>query len=333
MARTPDFKVVVGGQDISSYLTNLLERGKLMTVEVTDNSGKEADSIQIDVVRDGTIAIPPKGTLIQCEFGWLETGTRDYGMFYSDQPQTSGGTSGNHKLSISGTSADMSGTLKQQRTQSYHQKTVGEIVKEIAGRNKLFGAVSDAIASIKLPHIDQTQESDANFLTRLADDLGVSFKPKMGRLLFTERGVPKSIGGIPFPDIGFPATEILDYTWAGPERGNHKSVKATWHDQGKATRQSYIAGSGEPQRVLPRTYANEDEAKRAAEAALKDGAASGETANVTLVGNQNVFAESKISLTAPKEAPELGGSWSVQVARQRLSGDGYTTPVDLERER
>jgi phage protein D len=139
MARTPDFRVVVGGQDISSYLVDLLERGKLMTVEVTDNSGKEADSIQIDVVRDGTIPIPAKRTLIECEFGWLETGRRDYGMFYSDQPQTSGSGSGDegHKLSISGTSADMSGTLKQQRTQSYDKKTVGEIVKEVAGRNKL----------------------------------------------------------------------------------------------------------------------------------------------------------------------------------------------------
>lgn len=335
MARTPDFRVVVGGQDISSYLVDLLERGKLMTVEVTDNSGKEADSIQIDVVRDGTIPIPAKGTLIECEFGWLGTGRRDYGMFYSDQPQTSGSGSGDegHKLSISGTSADMSGTLKQQRTQSYDRKTVGEIVKEVAGRNKLIAAVADTIANIKIPHIDQTQESDANFLTRLADDLGVSFKPKMGRLLFTERGVPKSIGGIPFPDIEFPAAEILDYTWAGPERGNFKSVKATWHDQAKATRQSYIAGSGEPQRVLPRTYASEAEATRAADAALKDGTASGETASVTLVGNQNVFAESKISLIAPVQSPELGGSWSVQVARQRLSGDGYETPVDLERER
>jgi hypothetical protein len=86
---------------------------------------------------------------------------------------------------------------------------------------------------------------------------------------------------------------------------------------------------------LPRTYASEAEATRAADAALKDGTASGETASVTLVGNQNVFAESKISLTAPRQAPELE---RLLVGASRppaaIYGDGYeTTIVDLERER
>ncbi len=328
---TPDFKVTVNGQDISSYLVNQLERGKLVSVEVTDNSGKEADSIEIQLVRDGTVPIPPKGSVITCEFGYLETGRRSIGMFHSDQPTTSGSKSGGHMMTISGTSADMSGSLKQQRTESYDKKTVGDIVKTIAGRNGLAPAVAKSIASIKIPHIDQTHESDINFLTRLADDLGISFKPKMGRLLFTERGTAKSASGLSFPAIAFPSAQVLDYSWAGAERENFKSVKATWHDQGKATRQNYIAGSGEPQKTLSRTYATQEEAERAAEAYLKDGTASGETASVTLLGNQNVFAESKITL--PPIQPELAGAWSVQVARHKLDDGGYTTPVDLERER
>lgn len=333
MAKTPDFRVVVGGVDISSYLVSQLERGKLVSVEVTDNSGKEADSIEIEIVRDGTIPIPEKGTEITCECGYLKPGRRSIGTFFSDQPRTNGSKSGGHMMTISGTAVDMSGPLKQQRTESYDKMTVGEIVKNIAGRNNLIAAVAKSIASTKIPHIDQTQESDFNFLTRLADDLGVSFKPKEKRLLFTERGTATSASGLSFPAILFPAAQVLDYAWQGAERENFKSVKATWHDQGKATRQSYIAGSGEPQKTLTRTYPTQEEAERAADAFLKDGTASGETASVTLVGNQNVFAESKITLPLIPEAPELAGSWSVQVARHRLDDGGYTTPVDLERER
>ncbi|MEL6588283.1 MAG: hypothetical protein AAFQ50_16825, partial [Pseudomonadota bacterium] len=46
-------------------------------------------------------------------------------------------------------------------------------------------AVMDA--NVELPQADQTQESDMHFLSRLARDVGASFKITDGRLIFVAR--------------------------------------------------------------------------------------------------------------------------------------------------
>lgn len=58
----------------------------------------------------------------------------------------------------------------------------------IASRNRLEASVAPSLAGIKIPHIDQSQESDAKFLTRLAERNGGEVSVKMGKLLFLKAG-------------------------------------------------------------------------------------------------------------------------------------------------
>ncbi|MCZ5660668.1 contractile injection system protein, VgrG/Pvc8 family [Escherichia coli] len=53
---------------------------------------------------------------------------------------------------------------------------------------------------IKIPHIDQSQESDAKFLTRLAERNGGEVSVKMGKLLFLKAGQ-----GVTVPAVKNPA--------------------------------------------------------------------------------------------------------------------------------
>ncbi len=46
--------------------------------------------------------------------------------------------------------------------------TSGAIVQAIAGKHQLKATVGDELGKVLIPHIDQTQESDMSFLTRLA---------------------------------------------------------------------------------------------------------------------------------------------------------------------
>ncbi len=62
------------------------------------------------------------------------------------------------------------------------------LVEAIASRNKLEASVAPSLAGIKIPHIDQSQESDAKFLTRLAERNGGEVSVKMGKLLFLKAG-------------------------------------------------------------------------------------------------------------------------------------------------
>lgn len=90
--------------------------------------------------------------------------------------------------SPSGRSADFRGTLNSRREGSWHDTTLGAIVEAIASRNRLEASVAPSLAGIKIPHIDQSQESDAKFLTRLAERNGSEVSVKWENCCFSKRG-------------------------------------------------------------------------------------------------------------------------------------------------
>ncbi|MCZ6343825.1 contractile injection system protein, VgrG/Pvc8 family, partial [Escherichia coli] len=65
----------------------------------------------------------------------------------------------------------------------------------VASRNRLEASVAPSLAGIKIPHIDQSQESDAKFLTRLAERNGGEVSVKMGKLLFLKAGQGMTASG------------------------------------------------------------------------------------------------------------------------------------------
>lgn len=67
------------------------------------------------------------------------------------------------KLTIRGRSADFRDTLNVKREQSYHQKSLGDIVRTLAERNKLKAVIDEKLDKIKVAHIDQTNESMVHF--------------------------------------------------------------------------------------------------------------------------------------------------------------------------
>ena len=74
------------------------------------------------------------------------------------------------------------------REGSWHDTTLGAIVEAIASRNRLEASVAPSLAGIKIPHIDQSQESDAKFLTRLAERNGGEVSVKWENCCFSKRG-------------------------------------------------------------------------------------------------------------------------------------------------
>lgn len=71
-------------------------------------------------------------------------------------------------MTIRAHNADFRGSLNLRRVMSYLETMLGGIVTQIAGRNKLKPMLADGFAGISVAHIDQTQDADAKFLTRLA---------------------------------------------------------------------------------------------------------------------------------------------------------------------
>ncbi|EFC3980023.1 phage late control D family protein [Escherichia coli] len=85
-----------------------------------------------------------------------------------------------------------------------------------------------SLAGIKIPHIDQSQESDAKFLTRLAERNGGEVSVKMGKLLFLKAGQGVTASGKKIPQITITRSDGDRHHFAIADRGAYTGVTAKW---------------------------------------------------------------------------------------------------------
>lgn len=79
-----------------------------------------------------------------------------------------------------------------------------------------------------LPHIDQTQESDAVFLSRLADRNGATVSVKAGKLLFIKAGSAMTASGKPIPQMTVERGDGDRHQFAIADREAYTGVTAKW---------------------------------------------------------------------------------------------------------
>ncbi|KYQ75717.1 phage late control D family protein [Enterobacter hormaechei] len=217
----PAFMLKLDNDDITQDFSD-----RLISLTMTDNRGFEAD--QLDIVlddTDGQIAMPPRGATLTLWLGWQGAALIKKGMFTVDEIEHRGAPD---TLTIRGRSADFRGTLNSRREQSWHETTLGQIVETIAARNKLTASVADMLKAVSVPHIDQSQESDAVFLSRLADRNGAAVSVKAGKLLFLKAGSGKTASGKPIPQMTLERGDGDRHQFAIADREAYTGVTAKW---------------------------------------------------------------------------------------------------------
>lgn len=180
-SKSPAFSITIEGKDVTTVMD-----ARLMSLTLTDNRGFEADQLDPELDdADGLIALPRRGAVIQLALGWKGQPLFPKGAFTVDEIEHSGAPD---RLTIRARSADFRETLNTRREKSWHQTTVGEVVKEIAARHNLKVALGKDLTDKALDHMDQTNESDASFLMKLARQYGAIPSVKDGNLLFIRQG-------------------------------------------------------------------------------------------------------------------------------------------------
>lgn len=217
----PDFRVRMNDKDITANL-----RPRLLSLTLTDNRGFEADQLDIELDdADGQLRMPGRGAVIRVFLGWQGEALTGKGDFTVDEVEHHGAPD---TLTIRARSADFRGTLNSRREVSYHDTTLGAVVEQIAARNSLSPVVADALKSIAIPHIDQTQETDAAFLTRLAELNGAVAAIKAGRLMLFKPGGGKSVSGKAIPLISIERRDGDRHSFSIADRGAYTGVSASW---------------------------------------------------------------------------------------------------------
>ena len=217
----PAFMLTLNSQDITSNFSD-----RLISLTMTDNRGFEADQLDIELDdTDGKVELPLRGAVLTLWLGWQGSALLNKGDFTVDEIEHRGAPD---TLTIRARSADFRGTLNSRREESWHDTTIGELVSTIAKRNKLTASVADSLKKIPVPHIDQSQESDAVFLTRLADRNGAAVSVKAGKLLFLKAGSAMTASGRPIPQMTLTRSNGDRHQFAIADRGAYTGVTAKW---------------------------------------------------------------------------------------------------------
>lgn len=217
------YRISVDGQDITQNLA-----GRLSRLTLTDNRGLEADTLDLELDdTDGQLSLPPRGAVIAVAFGWAASGLVDKGSYTVDEIEHSGPPD---LLSIRARSADLRSGLTTQRECSWHNITIGDLVRTIADENGIEPLIAPSLAAIDIAHLDQTNESAVNLLTRLAQRYDAIATVKNGKLLFIPAAGGVSASGQPLPALAITRQSGDRHRFALADRETYSAVRATYHD-------------------------------------------------------------------------------------------------------
>lgn len=357
--KTPAYLLMLESKDITGNISD-----RLMSMTLTDNRGFEADQLDIELDdADGKVSLPVRGAVLKLSIGWKGEQLVDKGSFTVDEVEHRGAPD---SVTIRARSADFRGSLNSRREQSWHDTTLGAVVTTIAERNKLKASVAPELAAIKIPHIDQSQESDATFLTRLADRNGGEVSVKAGQLLFIRAGRGVTAKGRPIPQVTITRSDGDRHQFAIADRGAYTGVSARWlhtkdpkpqevkvkrkpkvkhlralqHPKAKAAKKKkkepearegeYMAGEADNVFVMTTVYATRAQATRAAQAKwdkLQRGVA--EFSILLATGRADLFPETPVEVSGFKTVIDEQ-AWTITKVTHSLSNNGFITSLELE---
>lgn len=348
----PSYLIAIDGKDISPTV-----RRRLMSLTINDHRGFESDTVDLELDdSDGKLAMPRRGARMHIAIGWQGQPLIDKGEYTIDEVEHSGTPD---RLTIRGKSADLRGDLNKLRQASYHMQTVGSIVDAIAQRHDLIPACADQFKGQLIDHIDQQNESDPAFLTRLASQCGALATVKAGRLLFIGQGKGVTASGKPIPSVTIRRADGDQHRFAVADRDAYTGVTANWHNPKAATTEGanlkrkrkpkpakepdpssdatinkegreLLIGSADNVKVLRHIYANQSNALRAARAEwdrLQRGVA--EFSMTLAKGRPELYPEQPTKVIGFKPQIDEAG-WVLTSVTHNLSNSGYTTAITLE---
>ncbi|MCA4821983.1 MAG: phage late control D family protein [Serratia rubidaea] len=352
----PDFIITLDDKDITASIAP-----RLISLTLKDVSGFAADSLSITLDdSDGQLIMPRRGALLTLYIGWQGSALFGHGSFVIDTITHTGAPD---QLTISANSADFRRSLNQLRSQSYSDIELGDIIKQISERNQLRAPNVDAeISTITIPHIDQTNESDLQFLVRLATLNGAKVSIRFQKISFSKPGAGGVSNGQPLPVSVLTRNDGDRHTFNIADKNAYTGVSAVWlntdnpDEASKKIRldrqlsgaqktasasppatsnaqkspNNYLLGAADNVFNIPKLFRDKNAAMRGAEAVLKriqQGLAKF-TINLA-IGRPDLVPDTPIIVRGFKSQID-SQRWLINAITHNLSSSGYTCTLDLQ---
>lgn len=328
----PAWSVTANGQDISARLAD-----HLLELVIIDQSGIEADVLELRVADPrATVRRPALGSTLTAALGYAPKPLTPMGEWTLDSVSLELAP---RVWVLRAHSADLRGGLRTRRSNGFEDIYLSNIVAVIAERNGLTPVVSKDLENARVARIDQTNESDISFLTRLGQLYDALVTVKSGHLILAKRGRGVTASGEPLPAVNLTLAEVSNGHFSHDEVEIYTAVEARWRNVITKEDVWIRAGSapGEPgQDVTPEgvwrlrgLFPNDAAARAAAEAKLNAQARQSATLSLDLPGRTDIAAETPLQLTG--FSADFDGRWIVTRAQHVLDENGYQLSLEAER--
>ncbi|MFJ4256690.1 phage late control D family protein [Pseudomonas monteilii] len=318
----PTYRIIADNKDITPLIND-----RLLLLRISDKPGMESDEFELRIDdRDQAVALPGRGGRVEVLLGYEGKPLKRMGAFTVDEVQLSGPPD---TLTIRGKASDMRGSGKTVRSGSWENVPLSQIANEVAKRN---GWEPVCPVTTRVERVDQRNESDFNFVTRLARQYDSTAKVAEGRLLVMPRQDGKSTSGKALQVVTINKTDVERYQFRLGDRSTQKAVKTQHQDQKTGALQVVQLDNGEAPSGLPpvhtdrHIYPNKTAAAQAAKARLAAFNRSTASVRLEMAGRTDLFAECTINAQGFKVG--LDGDYLVDSVEQTFTQSGWTTTVE-----
>jgi len=239
---------------------------RALSGQIVEYDGEHADELHIAVSNyDGKLKKPRPDETVTVRLGWKETGAVKVGEFVITEIVKNGPSA---QFQITGHSADLKKTLKEQKTRSWTKgKKLKDVLDDVAKDNKLQAAVDQELGSIEIEKIvAQTGESDMHLVTRLARQYNALAKFQNGKLVFVKKGSGKTASGQDAGSETITPNDCVGFSFAQGARNERGKAKAVHYERDKARRTTQeskggLQSDGTPDYVAPNIFGTQVEAR------------------------------------------------------------------------
>lgn len=329
--RTPKFTIKYNGKDITSDLTPYLT-----DVEYTDKVIGESDEISITLEDSEGLWRnewwPSKGDKIDLDFGYDDLVT-DAGTFTVDEIEISGPPD---IVRIRGLASWVTTAMRTKESKAYEGQTLKDIAQSVASKHGL--TLEGKIATMRIARSTQHQETDLEYLTRLANEFGYQFTIKGTKLVFwsvfeLEKGTPVveisrgDIASYSMKDKAFDSYAEANVKYHDPKE--KKLVSFNVKDVQSAGGENFNDKSSADKLEIRVKAENQQQAEQIGKSQLYRKRANQIDGSISLEGNPILVAGNNFDLL---DMGALSGRYHITESRHRISkSGGYETSIQIKR--